>query len=193
MSTIFVLKEGQKWGPYTAEELEGHVEAGTFSPNDLVWSEGMDDWAPLEAVIIRVSHDWTTYLEEEGLHVTDQWVKLEEKSVPLELIAKANVQTEKVRRVKPMIGTILLGVILFCIPFLEIPRANATEWIIWIAVYLALVFWWLRLLYSAIRPARSLVVLDLKNGDERILQIKPNLAPAVDQALHTALANFQHT
>lgn len=193
MSTIFVLKEGQKWGPYTAEELEGHVEAGTFSPNDLVWSEGMDDWAPLEAVIIRVSHDWTTYLEEEGLHVTDQWVKMEEKSVPLGLIAKANVQTEKVRRVKPMIGTILLGVILLCVPFLEIPRANVTEWTIWIVVYLTLAFWWLRLLYSAIRPARSLVVLDLKNGDERILQIKPNLAPAVDEALHTALANFQHT
>jgi hypothetical protein len=193
MSTIFVLKEGQKWGPYTAEELEGHVEEGTFASTDLVWSEGMDEWAPLEAVIIRVSNDWTTYLEEDGLHVTDQWVKLEEKSVPLGMISKANVQTEKVRRVKPIIGTVILGVILVVVPFLDIPRKNATEWIIWGAIYLGLVFWWLRFLYSAIRPARSLVVLDLKNGDERILQIRPHIAPAADEALHTAMANFQHT
>lgn len=194
MSTIFVMKEGKKWGPYTTEELEGHVEAGAFSGTDLMWTEGMEDWAPLESVLVHIDNDWTDYLDEEGVHITDQWVQLEEKNVPLDQIAKAHVQTEKIHRTKPMIGTILLGVGLLCAPFvfLELVHEKTlTTWAVAIGVFLVLLFVWLRLLYTAIRPARSMVVLDLRNGDERLLQIKPSIAPAVEQALHTALANFR--
>ncbi len=194
MSTIFVMKEGEKWGPYTTEELEGHVEAGSFAGTDLVWSEGMDEWAPLESVLVHIENEWTDYLEEDGVHITDQWVQLDEKNVPLGQIAKAHVQTEKIHRVKPMIGTIVFGVILLCAPFvfLELVHTKTlTIWTLAIGGFLVLLFFWLRLLYAATRPARSIVVLDLRNGDERLLQIKPSIAPAVEQALHTALANFR--
>lgn len=195
MSTIFVLKEGQKWGPYTAEELEGHVEEGTFASTDQVWTEGMEDWAPLESLLIHIDNDWTTYLEEDGIHISDQWVKLQESSVPLEMISKADVQTEKIQRAKPIVGTIIVGVLILCIPvlFIYLTHSTVTEWVIGGVVLVGLLLWWLRLLYSAIRPARSLIVLDLKNGDERILQINPNIAPAALEALHQAMADFQTT
>ena len=51
MSTIYVLQDGQKTGPFTTEELEGKVEAGALSREDLFWIEGMEEWQPLASVM----------------------------------------------------------------------------------------------------------------------------------------------
>jgi GYF domain 2/Family of unknown function (DUF6232) len=192
MSTVFVLKEGQKWGPYTTEELEEYVETGSFIGTDLVWSEGMEDWIPLESVVVRINKDWKTYYHGDGIQVTDHWVKLNDKSIPLEMIAKASLQTETIKRTRSLIGTILLGVALLCLPavLMEIPHSSTAVPLIGGIIFLVLFFGWLGLLYAAIRPARSMVVLDLKDGDERILQIQPSVGSLIEQALRRALADF---
>ncbi len=51
MSTLYVLKEGEKRGPFTTEELEGKVAAGEFCPEDKFWTEGMEEWRPLSDII----------------------------------------------------------------------------------------------------------------------------------------------
>ncbi len=46
MSALYIQKEGRQWGPFTTEELEGQVAAGSFSREDLYWTEGMEEWLP---------------------------------------------------------------------------------------------------------------------------------------------------
>lgn len=41
---------GQRHGPFSAEELEGHVRHARLGPASLVWREGLQDWQPLSAV-----------------------------------------------------------------------------------------------------------------------------------------------
>src|SRR5690348_1161253 len=37
---------GSPFGPHQRETLEGLRASGTILPGTLVWTEGMDDWAP---------------------------------------------------------------------------------------------------------------------------------------------------
>ncbi len=42
--------QGQRQGPFTAEEFGGHYRHGRMARDSLVWREGMDGWQPLQAV-----------------------------------------------------------------------------------------------------------------------------------------------
>jgi len=47
----YYARNGQQFGPHSEEELRGLVANGQVGPNDPVWKQGMQDWAPLRTVI----------------------------------------------------------------------------------------------------------------------------------------------
>jgi uncharacterized RDD family membrane protein YckC len=44
---IYVTREGQRAGPYSLEEVNRQLAAGTLSPVDQAWSEGSPGWKPV--------------------------------------------------------------------------------------------------------------------------------------------------
>src|SRR2546422_10206166 len=47
----YLVQDGQKYGPYSATDLQRMVDDGRVRGNDLVWHEGMGDWQPARAVL----------------------------------------------------------------------------------------------------------------------------------------------
>jgi len=212
MSTIYVQKEGQKLGPFTTEELEGKVGEGVFCPEDLFWTEGMEEWHPLGEVLADdPPEDHSSSAEKQQTQdpplfeidennilfdsrearLTAQMLHLGGEDIPISSVAKATVQTETIQRTKPIIGCVVLGVAIVCGALVEVQRTTLTHWLIWGAILAGLVIWWLKILSSAIRPAVTMLIVDLRNGDERLLPMEPavarDLATAIDQAVIVAL------
>ena len=206
MSTIYVQKEGQKWGPFTTEELEGKVVDGVFSHEDLFWTEGMEEWHPLAEVLEAATEaseeepageagtasffevgETNILFDSPEARLTSKVLHLGSEDLPVTALAKATVQTETIKRTRPIAGCVFVGVAIACIAFLEIERPNMTAWILWGAVLAGLFIWWLRMLSMALRSAATLLIVDLRNGDERILRLEPaearELATAIDQAV----------
>jgi membrane protein YdbS with pleckstrin-like domain len=50
---ILVSKDGQQYGPYEIDELQGYVTQGSFLLADQCWQEGWADWQPLSTIISR--------------------------------------------------------------------------------------------------------------------------------------------
>jgi len=50
---LFVLKDGQRLGPYTEEEVLAKVDDGTLSESDVAMVEGKTGWLPLASFIVR--------------------------------------------------------------------------------------------------------------------------------------------
>jgi len=48
---ILIRKDNEQHGPYSEEEIRQHLNAGTFSQDDLAWTEGQADWTPLSSVL----------------------------------------------------------------------------------------------------------------------------------------------
>ena len=44
----FYGKEGQQYGPVDEATLRARITSGEIAPQDLIWSEGMDVWTPLQ-------------------------------------------------------------------------------------------------------------------------------------------------
>ncbi len=195
MSTIYVQKDGQQWGPFTTEELEGQVAAGAFSPDDLFWTEGMDEWQPLSSIVQTVTtvdpDEETVYFDESGVLVTAEAVSWKDESIPTGTIMKVEAQIEPVRRMRPVIGSIILGVLVVCLALIELPRTTASHWALWIGALIVLIFVFLRILYRALRPARSMVVIDLPEGDERVIPAKPEVAKRLADGIEEALAEVR--
>ncbi len=195
MSTIYVQKDGQQRGPFTTEELEGQVAEGAFSPDDLVWSEGMESWQPLGTILRTVTDEdpgeETVYFDELGILVTADAVSWKDESIPTGTIMKVEAQIEPVRRTRPVLGSILLGVLVVCLAFVELPRTTMAHWGLWIGALIALIFLFLRVLYRALRPARSMVVIDLPEGDERVIPAKPEVAKRLSDSIEEARAEVR--
>lgn len=206
MSTIYVLKEGLKAGPFTTEEIEGYVEAGAFSKEDLFWTEGMEDWQPLATVLETTpAADESAGAGEEpgelegilyqteGAVVTAHALHLTgTDAIPLVGIAKVAVQSEKVKRAKPVAGCIILGVVIVVLALLELPRTTTTHWVLWGGLLLVLLVWWVRLLLMALQVPATLVVIDLRDGDERLVRSKPRAAEELCQAITEAMGAGEH-
>jgi len=199
MSAIHVLKEGHEWGPFTAEELEGQVEAGAFSKDDLFWTDGMEDWQPLSLVIHTVEDGGTAppespvYYDYGGLRVTDKKVEIEGVDIPLGRVINADAQVEIRHRFRSYAGCIVLAVLIVVLALVEIPRTTATHWVLWGAVLLGLGVWCLRCAYSAFRPTRSHVAIDLLDHGERLVQIRAEQAHPFADAINRALAEHHPT
>ena len=48
---ITVNREGQHFGPYSAEEAASHIASGGLLPTDWACVPGMPDWKPLNEVL----------------------------------------------------------------------------------------------------------------------------------------------
>ena len=46
MADWFYTSDGEQQGPVSAKELKALASSGQISPEDLVWKEGMEEWAP---------------------------------------------------------------------------------------------------------------------------------------------------
>lgn len=204
MSEIYVQREGQEWGPFTTEELQGQVEAGVFTREDLFWTDGMDDWQPLGTVIEAVPIDETqetiaesppqeipVYYDAEGILVTSDEVDVEDDVLPLAEVTRAEAQIERIHRAKPIILSVVFGVAIVCLALVELPRTTFTHWALWGAALAALFFIWLRSAYTAFRSARSMVVIDFRNGNERIIQAAPAAARKLSEAINQALHDYR--
>ena len=47
---IHVMRDGQQYGPYTLEDLNAHLAAGSLLPSDQAWYEGAPAWMPMNQV-----------------------------------------------------------------------------------------------------------------------------------------------
>ncbi|GEM_PF-2035201 len=50
-SPLFLLQDGQQSGPFPFDSLCRMLTAGSVSPDDLVWCDGMADWVPLGSLL----------------------------------------------------------------------------------------------------------------------------------------------
>ena len=48
--SVYIQREGQQYGLYPQEEIQGHLDSGVLLPTDLAWQEGMPDWVPLSKI-----------------------------------------------------------------------------------------------------------------------------------------------
>ncbi len=49
-ASLLILQNGLEVGPFPAEAVREMLAAGSLSPQDFAWAEGMPEWVPLEAL-----------------------------------------------------------------------------------------------------------------------------------------------
>jgi hypothetical protein len=47
---VHIDRGGQRFGPYSVEQVNSHLADGTILPTDLGWTDGMTDWVPVTQV-----------------------------------------------------------------------------------------------------------------------------------------------
>lgn len=47
---FLISKDGQELGPFTADQVNTQLSGGMLDPEDLCWTEGFEDWFPLNTV-----------------------------------------------------------------------------------------------------------------------------------------------
>jgi uncharacterized RDD family membrane protein YckC len=72
------LQNDRTLGPVSHEELDGLIQAGTVSPDVLVWAEGMPDWRPYSAV--NASADVAAPVERAGLRIASHTPEFPQES-----------------------------------------------------------------------------------------------------------------
>jgi uncharacterized tellurite resistance protein B-like protein len=50
-SIIWVTRGGQKYGPYSMDQVSQYIQSGKLSNNDLSWKRGMKEWTNLEQLL----------------------------------------------------------------------------------------------------------------------------------------------
>ena len=48
---VHIDRDGERYGPYSIEEINAYLANGTLLPTDLAWQDGMTDWLPIDQVI----------------------------------------------------------------------------------------------------------------------------------------------
>jgi len=171
VSAIYVLKAGMQQGPFSTGEIRDQVESEELSLDDVYWIEGNDEWSPIRD-LFEVGEDakeGEIYYEGCGARVMLGALDLPCGVLGVRDIHHVEAQVEKIKRVKPIVGAVVLGVFIVCLILIEIPRTTATHWVVWGLIILGLLIWWIRLLYAGLRAPKSFVVIDLNDGDERIV------------------------
>ena len=44
---IQIDRNGERYGPYSIEEVNSYLANGTLLPSDNAWHDGMPDWVPI--------------------------------------------------------------------------------------------------------------------------------------------------
>eukprot|EP00665_Eupelagonemidae_sp_cell47_P016043 gene16043-biopygen5874 len=47
---VHIDRGGQRFGPYSVEQVNSHLAEGAILPTDLGWTDGMPDWVPVTQV-----------------------------------------------------------------------------------------------------------------------------------------------
>jgi protein TonB len=50
-TALYLSKDGETFGPHTLEEAQSFLESGVISVDDLVWTEGMEQWSAIRDVV----------------------------------------------------------------------------------------------------------------------------------------------
>ena len=50
-SPWYIARHNQKYGPYSAEELQQLADSGKLAGEDLIWREGLGAWQPARVVL----------------------------------------------------------------------------------------------------------------------------------------------
>ncbi|MCC6486653.1 MAG: DUF4339 domain-containing protein [Candidatus Hydrogenedentes bacterium] len=53
LDRIFVVKNGQRVGPYTSAQVRAMLDSGMLSYTDYGWHQGLADWIPLSLIFAR--------------------------------------------------------------------------------------------------------------------------------------------
>ena len=52
---IYISRDGQQYGPFSAEEAQAHLATGSLLPTDYAFVEGMASWVTLDQVLQTVT------------------------------------------------------------------------------------------------------------------------------------------
>ena len=47
---IYVYKNDEQQGPFTTSDVQAYISDGTYTPDDLAWHDGMEDWQPISTI-----------------------------------------------------------------------------------------------------------------------------------------------
>ena len=47
---VHIDRNGERYGPYSIEEINAYLANGTLLPTDLAWQDGMTDWLPVSQI-----------------------------------------------------------------------------------------------------------------------------------------------
>jgi hypothetical protein len=54
---IFIHRDGKQFGPYPLEQAQGLIADGQLALDDPAWIEGLDDWVPLQQLVLAANID----------------------------------------------------------------------------------------------------------------------------------------
>ena len=89
-SEWYVLRDGEKYGPFTSDRVNAGVRDGELRREDLVWCEGMPDWQPAGDVLppFRAMKD-ASHARERSMALWPKKSKTEESQPPKATDVKA--------------------------------------------------------------------------------------------------------
>ena len=106
MGAIYVLKDGQQYGPLTRDELQPYLDAGVLSVEDLAVEEGGTEWVPLGSLL------QTAAPAEEVAGIPEAFREQSEIRVNLEADAVPGAMADvSAGRKKIAVGVLALGVL----------------------------------------------------------------------------------
>ena len=51
---IYIVRDGQRFGPYSVDQLRSYLQSNELVPSDLAWREGMTELEPLETLLAHI-------------------------------------------------------------------------------------------------------------------------------------------
>jgi len=57
---IYIVRDGQRFGPYSVEQVKGCLQSNELLPGDLAWREGMNEMEPLETFVAHLERKFTS-------------------------------------------------------------------------------------------------------------------------------------
>ncbi len=192
MSAIYVLAGEERVGPLTTEVLREGVQLGVYSDEQLAWSEGMEDWAPLALVLSEdvpeeIPDDMPVLLEGPGYLLSPSLLQVGVEIFPMTGLLRAEVEVEHTKRGKFIISSIITGVLTILTLAMPLRPETTNHWIFWAISLAVLLFFFIRSLLGAFKETPAFVSVHLTNGDDRILPMSPKNAKAAAAAINEAI------
>ncbi|MEX1118452.1 MAG: hypothetical protein WEB60_06615, partial [Terrimicrobiaceae bacterium] len=160
--------------------------------DQLAWSEGMEEWAPLsvflsEEVSVEGIEGATVILEGPGYLLSPSLFQVGAEVFPMMALLRAEVEVEHTKRGKFIIGSIITGVLTLLTLAMPLRPETTNHWILWSISLVVLLFFFIRSLLGAFKETPAFVAVHLTNGDDRILPMSPRQAKAAAAAINETI------